>query len=113
MGVFMYWALLLFGILLDVAGTVAVRISYGLTRPFWSWLALLLYGTSLLPFAVAIKKIDISVGFAMWSALEMVLITSIGILWFRETASPLKMVSLGLILIGVVTLNLSSGNGVH
>src|SRR5919109_5231354 len=105
----MYWALLLFGILLDVAGTVAVRISEGLTRPFWSWLAILLYSLSLLPFGIALKRIDISVGFAIWSALEMVLITSIGILWFREAASPLKMVSLGLILIGVVTLNLSSG----
>jgi small multidrug resistance pump len=109
----MYWALLLFGIFLDVAGTIAIRISDGLTKPFWNWLALLLYGLSLLPFGIALKRIDISVGFAIWSALEMVLITSIGILWFREAASPLKMVSLGLILIGVVTLNLSSGNGVH
>jgi len=109
----MYWALLLFGIFLDVAGTIAVRISDGLTRPLWSWAALLLYGLSLLPFGIALKRIDISVGFAVWSAREMVLITAIGILWFREAASPLKMLSLGLILIGVVTLNLSSGNGVH
>jgi multidrug transporter EmrE-like cation transporter len=71
------------------------------------------YGSSLVPFGIALKRIDISVGFAVWSALEMVLITSIGILWFREAASPLKMLSLGLILIGVVTLNLSSGSGVH
>jgi small multidrug resistance pump len=109
----MYWALLLFGISLDVAGTIAVRISDGLTKPFWSSLALVLYGASLLPFGMSLKRIDISVGFAVWSALEMVLITCIGIVWFREAASPLKIVSLGLILIGVVTLNLSSGNGVH
>lgn len=109
----MYWALLLFGIFLDVAGTVAVRISDGLTKPFWSSLALVLYGASLLPFGLSLKRIDISVGFALWSALEMVLITCIGIVWFREAASPLKIVSLGLILAGVVTLNLSSGNSVH
>jgi len=109
----MYWALLVVGIVLDVAGTVAIRISDGLTRPAWSWLALILYGSSLLPFGVALKKIDVSVGYAMWSALEIVLITFIGMLWFREAANPLKIVSLGLILLGVVTLNLSSGGGVH
>ncbi|MCI0348701.1 MAG: SMR family transporter [Acidobacteriales bacterium] len=109
----MYWALLLVGILLDVAGTIALRISEGMTRPFWNGVALLFYGSSLFPFGMALKKIDISVGFAIWSALEMVLITSIGILWFREAASPLKMVSLGLILVGVVTLNLSSGGNMH
>jgi small multidrug resistance pump len=107
----MYWALLLLGILLDVAGTVAVRISEGLARPLWSWLALILYGSSVLPFGIALKKIDVGVGFAVWSALEIVLISCIGILWFREAASPLKVVSLGLILIGIVTLNLSSGGG--
>jgi small multidrug resistance pump len=109
----MYWALLLFGILLDVAGTIAIRISDGLARPFWSWLALFLYSASLVPFGIALKRIDVSVGYAIWAALEIVLITSIGILWFREAASPMKLLSLGLILVGVVTLNLSSGNGMH
>lgn len=109
----MYWALLLFGILLDVAGTIAIRISDGLARPRWSWLALFLYGSSLIPFGIALKRIDIGVGFAIWSALEIVLITSIGIFWFREAANPMKIVSLALILAGVVTLNLSSGNSMH
>jgi small multidrug resistance pump len=109
----MYWTLLLFGILLDVGGTIAIRFSEGFARPLWSWLALFLYGASLIPFGIALKRIDVSVGFALWSALEIVLITSIGILWFREAANPMKIVSLALILAGVVTLNLSSGNGMH
>ena len=109
----MYWALLLFGILLDVAGTIALRISEGLARPLWSSLALFLYASSLVPFGFALKRIDVSVGFAIFSALEIVLITFIGILWFREAASPMKLLSLALILAGVVTLNLSSGNSMH
>jgi small multidrug resistance pump len=109
----MYWVLLTVGILLDVAGTVAVRISNGLTRPLWSGIALFLYGSSLLPFGVALKRIDISVAYAIWSALEIVLIASIGIVWFREAAGPLKIFSLVLILVGVVTLQLSSGSAVH
>jgi small multidrug resistance pump len=74
---------------------------------------LLLYGSSLIPFGLALKRIDVSVGYAVWSALEIVLITCIGMVWFRETANPLKIVSLGLILLGVITLNLSGGSTMH
>jgi small multidrug resistance pump len=59
-------------------------------------------------FALALKKLEVSVAYAIWSGLGTTLITLIGILWFRETVTPTKLFAIGVIIAGVVILNLSS-----
>ena len=45
--------------------------------------------------------------YAIWSGVGTALIAAIGVLWFREAVSTLKLVSLVLIVIGIVGLRLS------
>jgi small multidrug resistance pump len=59
--------------------------------------------------SLALKKIDVSVAYAVWSGVGTALIATIGVLWFKEPATALKLISLGLTIIGVVGLNLSGG----
>jgi len=54
-----------------------------------------------------LKKIDISVAYAIWSAAGIVILTIIGIFIFNENINTLKVVSIALIVIGVVGVNLS------
>ena len=56
---------------------------------------------------LAVRHIDISVAYAIWSALGMTLITVIGIAWLKEPATLAKLVSIGVITLGVVGLNIS------
>ena len=56
----------------------------------------------------AIKKIEISVAFAVWSGVGTALIALIGILYFKEAATMLKIASIFLIIAGVVGLKVSS-----
>lgn len=42
--------------------------------------------------------------------LGTVLIATIGILWFKEPANALKIISIGLVIIGVIGLNISGGS---
>ena len=49
---------------------------------------------------------DVSFAYAVWAGLGLLLISAVGILWFKEPASGLRIVSMGLIIIGVVGLNL-------
>ncbi len=51
--------------------------------------------------SLALKEVDLSFAYALWSG--------VGILWFREPMGALKMVSLGLIVIGVAGLHPSAG----
>ncbi|MCK5876879.1 MAG: multidrug efflux SMR transporter [Candidatus Marithrix sp.] len=96
--------------MLEVSGTVAMKLSDGFTKiiPIIAMLILYAMGLSLLAFTL--KVIDISVAYAVWSGLGTVLITMIGIVWFKEPATVIKIVSIGFIVIGVVGLNLGNGN---
>jgi small multidrug resistance pump len=62
------------------------------------------------PLNLALKRINISVAYAIWSGIGTAIITTIGILWFKEPVNALKLISIALIIIGLVGLNLSGGH---
>lgn len=105
----MSWLYLILAILLEVSGTTCLKLSQGFTKTLPSVLLFIFYGFSFTSFSLALKKIDIGVAYAVWSGLGTTLIATVGILWFREPLSALKIISIGLIVIGVIGLRLSGG----
>ena len=59
------------------------------------------YAASFIALTFAIKKIDISVAYAIWSGVGTALIALVGILYFKEVATMLKFASIFLIIAGV------------
>ena len=57
---------------------------------------------------VAVKTIELSVAYAIWSGVGTALTGAIGILYFKEPATAIKMVSLTLIIVGVMGLQSAS-----
>jgi small multidrug resistance pump len=94
-------------ILLEVAGTTSMKLSKGFTNIVPSVLLFVLYAASFVALTFALKKIDIGVAYAIWSGIGTALITTIGIIYFREPATLVRLVSIGLIIAGVAGLNLS------
>ena len=107
----MSWLYLVLAIVLEVSGTTSMKLSQGFTKILPSALMFLFYGLSLSALTLALKKIDVSVAYAVWSGLGTALIASVGVLWFREPLNALEIISLLLIIMGVIGLNL--GGGVH
>lgn len=105
----MQWLYLLFTILFEVAGTTSLKLSQGFTKPLPSILVAVFYGSSFYLLSLALKKIDVSIAYAIWSGLGTALVTVIGILWFKEPTTAIKLISIGLVIIGVIGLNLSGG----
>ncbi len=105
----MTWLYLVLAILLEVSGTTCMKLSEGFTRMVPSILLVVFYTLSFGMLTLALKRIDVSVAYAIWSGVGTALIASIGVLWFKEPATAMKLISLGLIIIGVVGLNLSGG----
>ncbi len=105
----MSWLFLLLAIISEVTGTTCMKLSAGFTQLLPSVSMVIFYGMSLTSLTMAIKKIDISVAYAIWSGLGTALLTTIGILWFKEPATALKIISIGLVIIGVIGLNMSGG----
>ncbi|HZQ90793.1 MAG TPA: SMR family transporter [Terriglobales bacterium] len=104
----MPWFYLMFAISLDVIGTVFLKLSHGLERLVPTVLMFLFYAASMVPLSLACKSLPISLVYAMWSALGTVLVFLIGMIWFREPASLMKIGSLVLIVVGLIALNLST-----
>lgn len=105
----MTWLYLVLAILLEVSGTTCMKLSDGFTKLVPSILLFVFYSLSFGMLTLALKKLDVSIAYAVWSGVGTALIATIGVLWFKEPATALKLISLGLIIIGVVGLNLSGG----
>jgi small multidrug resistance pump len=107
----MTWIYLALAILLEVAGTTCMKLSDGFTKMVPSILLFVFYTLSFGMLTLALKRIDVSVAYAVWSGAGTALIATIGVLWFKEPMTALKLISLALIIVGVVGLNL--GGGTH
>ena len=102
----LFWIYLLIAILTEVVGTTLMKVSQGLTRLVPSVLMFVLYGISFVFMALALKKIEVSTAYAIWSGLGTALIAAIGIYWFQESVNLPKLAGIALVVIGVVLLNL-------
>ena len=103
-----YWIYLLIAILTEVVGTTMMKVSQGLTRLIPSILMFVFYAVSFIFMALALKKLEVSTAYAIWSGLGTAVIAAIGILWFQESFSILKLAGTGLVIAGVVMLNIKS-----
>jgi small multidrug resistance pump len=106
----MHWVYLILAIFFEVLGTTCMKLSQGFTRTLPSILIFVFYGACFSVLTLALKKIDVSLAYAVWSGMGTALIATIGILWFKEPLTLWKMISLALIIAGVIGLNLSGGS---
>ncbi|HSF31503.1 MAG TPA: multidrug efflux SMR transporter [Candidatus Tectomicrobia bacterium] len=105
----MHWFYLVMAIVLEVSGTTSMKLSQGFTKMQPSVLMFLFYGLSLPALTLALKRMDVSVAYAVWSGLGTALIATVGVMWLKEPLNTMKVVSLALIIVGVIGLNLSGG----
>jgi small multidrug resistance pump len=102
------WMLLSVAIVLEVAGTTCMKLSYGFTRPLPSAAMFGFYGLAFACNTFATKTLDLSITYAVWSSVGTVATACIGIFYFKETATALKLVSISLIVMGVFGLHAAS-----
>ena len=102
--------LLTLAIVTEVVGTVALRYSDGFTRLAPSVVVVLGYGASFWLLALVLKQLSIGTTYAVWSAVGTALIAAFGMVALGEPATALKLASLGLIIVGVVGLNLGGAH---
>lgn len=87
-----------------------MKLSQGFTILMPSLLVAIFYLGSLALLNIALKRIDISVAYAIWAGVGTALIAKVGVLYFKEPNNLLKAGSIILIILGVVGLNLSGMN---
>lgn len=102
--------LLAAAIVLEVAGTTCMKLSDGLTR-LWPTVGIaVFYLASFACISLALKRIDLSVAYAVWAGLGIVLMSVVAVFFFDEAMTPWRLACITLVLMGVVGLNLSSSH---
>jgi small multidrug resistance pump len=102
------WTLLAIAIVFEVAGTTCMKLSQGFTRPVPSVAMFVFYACAFACNTMAIKTLDLSITYAVWSGVGTIATACIGIFFFKEAATALKMASISLIVVGVFGLHASS-----
>lgn len=64
------------------------------------------YVLSAVAVILALKRLDLSTTYAIWSGVGTALAAMIGVAYFREPITMLKIVSVALIIVGVIGLSL-------
>ena len=87
-----------------------MKLSEGFTRIVPSILIFVFYVLSFMALTMALKRIDVSVAYAIWAGLGTALIALIGVVYFRDGMDMIKALSLAAIIAGVIGLNFSGAD---
>jgi small multidrug resistance pump len=104
----MGWILLIVAIVLEVAGTTNMKLSEGFSKLVPSLLVLFFYALSIIALTFAVNRLEVSVAYAVWSGMGTALVAMVGLWFFQESLTATKVVALGLIVVGVAMLHLTS-----
>lgn len=105
----MAWSILIGAGLLEIVWATTLKHSDGFTR-FWpSAIGLAAAIISFVMLAIALKSLPVGTAYAVWVGIGAVGVAIVGILALGESASPLRLGCLALILIGIVGLKLVEG----
>ena len=109
----MPWIYLTCAILMEVVGTSALKLSDGFTRMSPTLVVFFGYGLSFYLLALALRHIPVGAAYAVWSGMGVVVITLIGRYYFGQRLETPAMAGIGLILVGVVMVQVYSGADTH
>lgn len=101
------WGALLLAGGFEVGYALSVNGSQGFTNLAWSLIALVFFLCTLFFLSVALKKVDVGVGYAVWAGIGSVGAALLGPVFFDEVLTPAKAFWLVVIIAGVIWLKLT------
>ncbi|AOJ21647.1 multidrug efflux SMR transporter [Burkholderia orbicola] len=107
------YAWLAIAIVAEVIGTSALRAADGFTRLGPSVLVVAGYGVAFYCLSLTLRTMPVGIIYAVWSGAGIVLITLVAMLLYRQVPDVPAVIGLGLIIAGVVVLNLFSKMQAH
>ncbi|WP_425291441.1 DMT family transporter [Aquamicrobium lusatiense] len=100
-------------IIFEVIATTALKQTDGFTRLLPSLMTILGYALAFYFLALTLRTMPVGIVYAIWSGAGIILITAIGWLLFRQSLDLPALVGMGLIMAGVLVINLFSKSVVH
>lgn len=99
-------------ILVEIVATTCLKYSEGFTKLWPSVGTAVGYAAAFVLLAQALKTMEVSVAYAIWSGLGTALVTLVGVALLDEALTAAKVAGVMLVIAGVIVLNLG-GAGAH
>ncbi len=109
----MLYSMLVLAIVFEVLGTSAMQAAQHFTRLLPTLMMVVCYAVAFYFLSYTLKVIPVGIAYAIWSGLGIVLISLAGYLVFGQKLDFAAILGLGLIIAGVVVLNLFSKSTFH
>lgn len=103
------WTALLLAGFFEVGYALSVNGSEGFTDLLWSLVAIVFFLFTLFFLSVALKRIDVGIGYAVWAGIGAVGAALLGPVFFDENLTLSKAIWLAVIIGGVIWLKLADG----
>jgi small multidrug resistance pump len=107
------WLSLALAILAEVIATSALKASNGFSVLWPSILVIAGYAVAFYCLSLTLRNMSLGVAYAVWSGAGTALIALIGVVVYRQKLDPMAILGIGLIVAGVLVLNLFSKSGAH
>ena len=107
------WIILGLAIIAEVIGTSALKASAGFSKLWPSLIVVVSYGIAFYFLSLTLKTIPVGIAYAVWAGLGIVLISLAGWLFFEQKLDLASIIGMGLIVTGVIVINLFSNTNVH
>lgn len=109
----MIYLYLAIAIVAEVMATSALKASHGFTRLWLSILVVAGYGCAFYFLSLTLRTMPVGIAYAIWCAAGIFLVTLIAWVLYGQKLDWPAMLGMGLIVAGVVVLNLFSKMAVH
>lgn len=107
------YLLLAMAIAAEVVATTALKASAGFSRLGPSLLVVAGYGAAFWLLGLVMRTVPVGVAYAIWSGAGIVLITLLAVVIYRQLPDLPALLGMGLIIAGVVVIQLWSDSGGH
>jgi quaternary ammonium compound-resistance protein SugE len=106
----MTWFILFVAGLLEIAWAVGLKYTEGFTR-LWPTVATIVALVASMTFlGIALRTLPLGTAYAVWTGIGSVGTAVLGIVLFREPATVMRLVCIGLIVAGIIGLKLASSS---
>lgn len=109
----LHWLYLAIAIVAEVIGTSFLQASAGFTRLLPSLGVVVGYGVAFLFLSLTLNTLPVGIAYAVWSGAGVTLIALVGWLFLGQRLDPPAILGIGLIITGVMVLNLFSKSAAH
>ncbi|QYM80243.1 quaternary ammonium compound efflux SMR transporter SugE [Horticoccus luteus] len=100
----MHWTLLFIAAALEIVWASALKSAHGFTRLWPSVFVVSAMGASMFLLALAARGLPIGTAYAVWTGIGAVGTAIAGIILYDESASPIRLLCIALIVVGVAGL---------